>query len=167
MIDRTAVRGSAAAPLLGAVPSQLGIVVDDLDAAMDEFGRLFGYEWAVLRDGTTLAPYRTESGVVELPLRVAETLTGPPYLELLQAIEGTVWEPRGASYLHHVAYEVEGLEATGRELERQGYELVLTQVGTASLVTFGLFRTPDGLLIEIVDAAVIAGRRRRSDGQGR
>ena len=95
-------------------------------------------------------------------MRAAETLTGPPYVELLQAIEGSTWEPRGVSYLHHVAYEVEDLEAVGTELERQGYQLVLTQVGPTRLQTLALYRAPAGGLFEIVDAVAVAGRRTRS-----
>lgn len=150
---------SDVAPLVGRVPSQLGIVVEDLQDAMAELGRLLGCEWAILRDGTKLVPYRTETGVRELPVKAAETLTGPPYVELLEAIEGTIWEPRGSSYLHHVAYEVEDLEAVSSELERQGYQLVLTQAGSGRLQTMACYRSPDGVLFEIVDAAAVAQRR--------
>jgi catechol 2,3-dioxygenase-like lactoylglutathione lyase family enzyme len=151
-----------AAPLTGRTPSQLGIVVDDLDAALEELGGTLGDGWAILRDGASLVPYRTADGVQEYPMRVVEGLAGPPYVELIQAIEGSTWAPRGGSYLHHVAYEVEDLEATCSELERQGYELVLTQAGEARLQTFGLYRAPTGLLFEIVDAAVVGGRRVRN-----
>ena len=149
------------APLVGVTPSQLGMVVENLDVAMDELGRLLGCEWQVLRDGRALIPYRTRGGVRELPVRGAESLNGPPYLELLQAIPGTVWEPRGVSYLHHMAYEVPDLEAAAVEVERQGFELVLTQVGPGRLQTFALYQAPHGGLFEIVDGAAVAGRRRR------
>jgi Glyoxalase/Bleomycin resistance protein/Dioxygenase superfamily len=146
-------------PLLGVVPTQLGMVVEDLDAGIAELTPLLGCDWQIIRDGETLVPYRTPTGVRELPVRGAETLTGPPYLELLQAIPGSVWEPRGTSYLHHVAYEVPDLPVAADEVERMGYQLLLTQVGPERLHGFGLYRAPSGGLYEIVDAAAIARRR--------
>jgi catechol 2,3-dioxygenase-like lactoylglutathione lyase family enzyme len=151
------------APLTGRVPSQLGIVVADIEAAKRTFGQLLGCGWATLRDGRAPVPYRGADGTVEgFHLKVAESLQGPPYLELLEAIEASVWEPAGDSYLHHVAYEVEDLEAAGAELERQGYRLLLTQPSEETrLKTFGLYRRGDGIRVEVVDAAVIGARRER------
>ena len=94
----------------------LGVAVDDLDAALDTYGRLFGAEVehrATVEDqGVRAASVRIGDGRVELLEPLAEDTPVGRFLA-----------KRGPG-MHHVAYEVADLDATLAELSDAGAELV-------------------------------------------
>ena len=92
-------------PVALARPHHLGIVVADLSAAMSEMEAVVGgwYLPAMRTDGV---PVRTAAGRAQVNLKVAFSLAGPMHIELLEAVAGTVWEPRDRAYLHHTGYWV-------------------------------------------------------------
>ena len=102
------------------VPSpffQVGIIVQDLDAARDELGRALGVSW-----GTTV-----ENEVDSHPIRLCFTREGPPYLELIEGPPGSPWDASGGPRIDHVGYWTpdidrarEGLAAEGAAVEVDG-----------------------------------------------
>jgi methylmalonyl-CoA/ethylmalonyl-CoA epimerase len=123
----------------------LGVAVDDLDAALDTYGRLFG---AAVEHRATVE----DQGVEAASLRLGEDR-----LELLAALGdetpiGKFLAKRGPG-MHHVAYEVADLRAALRDLSDRGAELI-DEVPRPGL--FGLqvaFVHPDathGVLSELV-----------------
>jgi methylmalonyl-CoA epimerase len=125
----------------------LGVAVDDLDAAVQTYTRLFG---ATLEHRGRLA----DQGVV-----AASLLIGPSRVELLAATApdtpvGRFLARRGPG-MHHVAYEVDDVEKALRELDAAGAELIdpVPRIGL-----FGLqvaFVHPDavhGVLTEVVSS---------------
>ena len=93
----------------------LGVAVSDLDAAVETYRRLFGAE-VELRE--TL-----EQGVETALLRV-----GDDRIELLSSLDpdtpvGRFLERRGPG-MHHVAFEVDDVEAELEVLVAQGAELI-------------------------------------------
>ena len=123
----------------------LGLAVEDLDAALATYERLFGAEVehrATVEDqGVRAASLRIGDGRVELLEPLAEDTPVGRFLA-----------KRGPG-MHHVAYEVSDLEATLRELARAGAELIDEQPRAG---LFGLevaFVHPDsvhGVLAEVV-----------------
>jgi methylmalonyl-CoA/ethylmalonyl-CoA epimerase len=123
----------------------LGLAVEDLDAALATYERLFGAEVehrATVEDqGVRAASLRIGDGRVELLEPLAEDTPVGRFLA-----------KRGPG-MHHVAYEVSDLEATLRELARAGAELIDEQPRAG---LFGLevaFVHPDsvhGVLSEVV-----------------
>jgi methylmalonyl-CoA/ethylmalonyl-CoA epimerase len=123
----------------------LGVAVEDLDAALATYERLFGAEIehrATVEDqGVRAASLRIGDGRVELLEPLAEDTPVGRFLA-----------KRGPG-MHHVAYEVSDLEATLHELARAGAELI-DERPRAGL--FGLevaFVHPDsvhGVLSEVV-----------------
>jgi methylmalonyl-CoA/ethylmalonyl-CoA epimerase len=94
----------------------LGYAVEDIEAASRFYSENFGAE-------TTEPEVVEEQGVVAATFRVGESM-----IELVQPTRpdspvGRFLERRGEG-VHHVAYEVEDLEAALRELKRSGVELV-------------------------------------------
>jgi methylmalonyl-CoA epimerase len=125
----------------------LGVAVDDLDAALDTYGRLFGAEVehrATVEDqGVRAASVRIGDGRVELLEPLAEDTPVGRFLA-----------KRGPG-MHHVAYEVADLDATLAELSDAGAELVDVRPREG---LFGLevaFVHPDsvhGVLSEVVSS---------------
>ena len=94
----------------------LGYAVEDLEAASRFYNENFGAE-------PTEPEVVEEQGVVATTFRVGESM-----IELVQPTRpdspvGRFLERRGEG-VHHVAYEVEDLEAALRELKRSGVQLV-------------------------------------------
>jgi methylmalonyl-CoA/ethylmalonyl-CoA epimerase len=123
----------------------LGVAVDDLDEALDTYGRLFGAE---LERRETVA----EQGV-----EVASLWIGDDRVELLAALDedtpvGRFLAKRGPG-MHHVAYEVEDVGAAIHELAAQGAELIDEQPRRGFFGLEVAFVHPDavhGVLAEIV-----------------
>jgi methylmalonyl-CoA epimerase len=126
----------------------LGVAVDDLDAAVATYERLFG---ALVEHRETVP----DQGVEAASLRVGEGR-----VELLASLGdetpvGRFLAKRGPG-MHHVAFEVSDLRSSLAELERQGAELIDAEPREG---LFGLqvaFVHPDsahGVLAELVSDA--------------
>jgi catechol 2,3-dioxygenase-like lactoylglutathione lyase family enzyme len=106
----------------------VGHLVPDLLGAMDALSRRLQLTWAT--------PFEMDSGfetpdggVDSDPVRIAFSVQGPPFLELIEVVPraGSIFaEPAGGG-LHHIGYyaerwrdEVARLTADGMELERTG-----------------------------------------------
>ena len=94
----------------------VAVAVRDLDEAIDRYGRLFGAE---LEHRDTVS----EQGV-----EAAAVLVGASRIELLAATDedtpvGRFLARRGPG-MHHVAYEVDDIEAQLAALDEQGVELI-------------------------------------------
>jgi methylmalonyl-CoA/ethylmalonyl-CoA epimerase len=123
----------------------LGVAVEDLDAALATYERLFG------------AKVEHRATVEDQGVRAASLRVGDGRVELLEPLAedtpvGRFLAKRGPG-MHHVAYEVSDVEATLRELARAGAELIDEQPREG---LFGLevaFVHPDsvhGVLSEVV-----------------
>jgi methylmalonyl-CoA epimerase len=126
----------------------LGVAVDDLDAALDTYTRLFG------------ARLEHRARVPDQGVEAAAVLVGENRVELLAATGddtpvGKFLASRGPG-MHHVAYEVDDLNAALTALVREGVELI---DATPRAGLFGLevaFLHPDsvhGVLAEVVSRA--------------
>ena len=134
----------AAAPFAGAI-DHVGIAVDDLDAAAEQYRNLLGSE-PVHRE-------RIESqGVEEVLFRV-----GDSHVQLLGALGpetavGRFLAKRGEG-LHHVAYRVDDVAAALETLRRAGVRLVDETPRPGSRGTTIAFVHPSafrGVLVELV-----------------
>jgi methylmalonyl-CoA epimerase len=123
----------------------LGVAVDDLDAAVSTYERLFG------------ASVEHRATVVDQGVEAASVRVGSSRVELLAALGddtpvGRFLANRGPG-MHHVAYEVDDVGAELVELARNGAELIDTAPRPG---LFGLqvaFVHPDavhGVLSELV-----------------
>ena len=126
----------------------VGLAVEDLDGALDTYGRLFG------------ARLEHRSRVEEQGVDAAFIRVGESRLELLGALEpdtpvGRFLAKRGPG-MHHVAYEVDDIGAALAHLSQAGAELIDE---TPRYGMFGLdvaFVYPDsvhGVLSEVVCAS--------------
>jgi methylmalonyl-CoA/ethylmalonyl-CoA epimerase len=123
----------------------VGIAVDDLEAAVQEYGRAFGVEPAHRE--------RVEDqGVEEVLFRV-----GSSYIQLLGALGpdtpvGRFLARRGEG-VHHVGYRVEDVEAALKHLAAEGVRLIDGSPRPGSRGTTVAFVHPKGfrgVLVELV-----------------
>jgi methylmalonyl-CoA/ethylmalonyl-CoA epimerase len=123
----------------------LGVAVEDLDAALATYGRLFG------------AALEHRRAVPDQGVEAAAVLVGAGRVELLSALGddtpvGRFLASRGPG-MHHVAYEVDDVQAALADLAATGAELIDSEPRAG---LFGLevaFVHPDsvhGVLSEVV-----------------
>jgi len=129
-----------------------GIVVDDLEAAKEELGRSLGLTW---RDGGADVRLTDADGVRTVHTAYVLSIEGPHHVELVQAIEGTLWTALAPGHAHHVGYWVDDVPAAAAELVRLGSEQVASiaiKDGRPPMCTYHRSRT--GLYLEVVDRAL-------------
>ncbi len=125
-----------------------GLVVDDLEAAKEEFGRLLGLTWL---GGGGRVQMHTAEGPSTVVTKYAISADGPHHLELVQSVPGTLYTANGSTRAHHVGYWVDDVQAVSNALSHSG-------LSNAVLISFGGDRPPitayheagDGFWIEIV-----------------
>jgi hypothetical protein len=88
----------------------VGIVVEDIHAAMIEFSALVGVTWE--------EPHASTYGDSEIV--VAYTNEGPPYLELIQGGKGGPWSIESGSRLDHIGYSSDDVEGDSRHFAESG-----------------------------------------------
>ena len=126
-----------------------GIVVPDLDAAMEELGSQLGLTWAPVRHGERTVRHRGR--LVTTDLRLTYSMEGPPHLELIGEARGTPWEPTGGG-IHHAGFWVPDLRDTGRLLARAGMTPEATyDAEDGGLLGFAYFTDANGFRVEILD----------------
>jgi hypothetical protein len=125
---------------------QAGIVVPDLERAMQELTDALDVHWAK----------PVERQFEGSPLRMVFSLDGPPYLELVEGPPGSPWEATDGPRLDHLGYWSEDLVADRDRLAAGGFG-VEAYVPPAGGVGYGYFRAPaTGLRIELIDSSVRA-----------
>jgi len=127
------------------------VVVDDLDAALTKFSELFGYRWSDAFEGRVQV--WLPDGEREVLLRFVYSRTFPR-VEVIQAIDGTVWVPGAGSGIHHLGYWSDDVERDARRLEARGY--VREALGRAANgpAPWSYHRAPGGFRVELVDRAL-------------
>jgi methylmalonyl-CoA/ethylmalonyl-CoA epimerase len=120
--------------LEGRAPDQIGILVRDLEEALERYDRIWGGgRWRVYTYGPKLVPrltYRSEPARHEA--RIALT-AGSPQLELVEPRIGPSiyeeWSTRHGEGLHHLGFWVESLAGAIAEMAAAGYEVVQSGAG--------------------------------------
>ena len=132
----------------------IGIVVDDLDAALVEIGYLFGYEWCPVFAIET--PVVLPEGEIMADLRFVYSRT-EPRVELIRAMPGTPWVPAKDSGIHHAGYWSDDMTRDGRRLNASGYAEEAMGVLPDGTAIWAYYRSPRGLRIELVSRQLQAG----------
>jgi Glyoxalase/Bleomycin resistance protein/Dioxygenase superfamily len=120
----------------------VGLVVSNLERAMDELGPALGTTWT----------HVSERAIGEWEVRVAFAVDGPPFLELIEGSPGSPWDPSRHAGLHHLAWWSEDRVA---ERERLGIAGFRHEVGGTCVAPVS------GLRIQLKDTAERAAFRER------
>jgi lactoylglutathione lyase len=131
----------------------VGYVVQDLEAAMKEFGGLMTSEWALVARRVS-ATWDPKSGRRDVPIGVTYSRTGPPHVELVEGVAGSLWEPSERPRLHHVGVWAGDMIAESAALTTQGYPVVGHGLDAdGQTARFVYHDVGHGPLLELVDAA--------------
>jgi catechol 2,3-dioxygenase-like lactoylglutathione lyase family enzyme len=133
--------------------SHVGVVVDDLDRAIEHYASAFGWRFSErLRMGPLeLHAPGEPSGLLPVDLQVAWSVDSAPPLELICGGQETLWGvPRGEHRIHHIGYWVDDIAAAAARARAGGYEpeVLLTADGGRG---FGYYRGPGGMRIELIE----------------
>ena len=101
----------------------VGLVVPDVDEAMDDFSGQFGLGWAPVQERELTI--RHLGRLVTTGLRFTYSVQGPPHLELIGVAPGSPWEPAGS--MHHVGFWADkGLVTVHRPQESMDLDVSLS-----------------------------------------
>jgi|ETNmetMinimDraft_35_1059890.scaffolds.fasta_scaffold307311_1 hypothetical protein len=129
----------------------IGVVVPNLDKAMDELGAAFGYDWSTIRD-VDFVDLATPNGKTSAKLRIAFASPGPPWVEVIEARDASVWSASTGAALHHLAYWVDDLEKESEHLESVGMGFELGRSDEEGRLSgFAYHLNPQGGRVELVD----------------
>jgi len=92
-------------------PFQIGIFVQDLEAAMTQVGSALGLTWSDIRDREL-----DDGG----HLRVVFSHQGPPHIELIEGPPGSAWDASAGPRIDHLGYWSDDFAADRDRLERDG-----------------------------------------------
>jgi Glyoxalase/Bleomycin resistance protein/Dioxygenase superfamily len=134
------------------VPSDLfeiGLIVANLEDAIDQFHRAFGYTFSIIVEG--VLPTRDEQGETVPTMRMAVS-RGTPQIELLEASPGTHLLPPAGTGLHHLGYYVDDLDGESKQLAASGIPFARGGFADERFPANWVFHEmADGTLIELVD----------------
>jgi len=121
----------------------VAVLVDDLDEAIERYGRTLGLTFGARQDrclsvGTSGAPD------VDTNLSLVYSHQGPPYIELMQATADTgVWGKHRSPGFHHIGAWVDDLDGRLAELAAEGTRAEAT-LGMSGKV-IAVYLEPDDL----------------------
>jgi hypothetical protein len=132
----------------------VGIVVNDLDAALADFAALFGHEWCPKLSVST--PVVLPDGEATLDLVFTYSRT-EPRVEVIQSMPGTLWMPSEGSGIHHLGYWSDDVAADAALLTARGYAAEATGARPDGTAVWTYHRSASGPRIEIVSRDIAAG----------
>ncbi len=153
----------------GRGPSQVGILVDDIEDALARYDALWGGgPWRGFRYGAGTVPeltYRGKPGSYEVTIAINQTT---PQIELLQVVEGPSiydeWLARHGPGLHHLGFWVDSMAGAIESMASAGYELIQSGAGYGldGDGGYSYFDTERdfGVLLEAIE---VPSRRREAD----
>lgn len=121
---------------------QVGVLVEDLEAAQRELANSLGLEWSET----------VERRNGEWTLRACFSKQGPPYLELIEGPAGSPWEATHGSRIDHIGYWADDLHSDKQRFAAAGLDLEHDGTATGAMFTYHRGRD-SGLRVEFLDAS--------------
>jgi catechol 2,3-dioxygenase-like lactoylglutathione lyase family enzyme len=132
----------------------VGMLVPDLDRAMDEVGGPLGLTWARVQYVAERSVWTPERGLENVALSFVYSTEGPQHIELLQGSPGSVWDGQHASGLHHVGAWSDDVAADAARFVAAGWRVAAAAVAPDDgYGSFAYVVPPTGLIVELVSSA--------------
>jgi predicted enzyme related to lactoylglutathione lyase len=119
---------------------QVGVLVSDIDAAMEQMSAALGLTWGAVKTDSTF----------DSEMKVVFSRQGPPFFELIQGAPGSQWDVTNGSKLDHLAYWVADVEAERERLVALGAEVVVDGPAKGLPLNYHLIDAA-GFRIEVFD----------------
>jgi hypothetical protein len=130
-----------------------GIVVADVEAAMQELTDVAGYRW--MKPVTHPVPVWTPAGETTVTITMVYS-HDEHRLELIEEIPGTSWVRSATGAVHHLGYFVDDVAAASEALVRRGLPVELGAGMQGGRPTgFAYHLSADGIRIEVVERSVL------------
>jgi predicted enzyme related to lactoylglutathione lyase len=128
-----------------------GLLVRDLGAAMDHYGRTLNLTWARPFTFEALPLWTPKTGLQHLRLEVTYSIEGPQHLEIQVGPKGSHYDP-GLHSGFHVGCWVDDVRAEVTAMQREGWQVVAAGATPEDgWGTFVYLEPPGGgLTVEIV-----------------
>jgi hypothetical protein len=127
-----------------------GLVVDDIDASMKELAPALGVDWRPPMTITRRVRFdRSHERVMELVS--VYTVQGPPYIELVRGIPGTLWSTEAGGRVHHLGFSTDRLDEACAQLERAGMRQVVCDAGEdGTFEVYAYYAAASGPYVEVM-----------------
>jgi catechol 2,3-dioxygenase-like lactoylglutathione lyase family enzyme len=125
-----------------------GMVVTNLEESAAQYCELFGLRWAPPRPSRLQV--RVDGILQQVELVATYSVQGPPYLELIEEISGSVWASEALG-LNHVGFWASDLPSAAKALERSGLPArAFDEDADEAMKRFSYHRGTDGIWLELV-----------------
>lgn len=128
----------------------VGVLVPDIEQAMEEYGSSLGCSWSSIMVRTDQRIWTAENGQQEVHLKAVYSTRGPQYLELIEGQAGTFWDPASHRGVHHVGAWADVARVTEDLLDRGWTLLASQQSPEVGYGSFSYVQSPTGLILEPV-----------------
>jgi len=135
---------------------QIGIVVADIDKAVEYYSSIFGWgPFQVVEYETKGMTYRGQKGDCRLKLAFAQS--GPIEIELIQVLEGetphTEFLREKGEGLHHLRFHIDDLDGMLAELAKEGIEPIWQHRYPDVGISFAYLNTDKigGVMFELIE----------------
>jgi hypothetical protein len=133
----------------------VGIVVNDIDAAMAQFSVATGITWAPVQRDIPVH-YGTPDGEVDWNSSFVYSKE-MPHIELLQQIPGSIWDKTG---FHHLGLWSPDVDADSRKIEQSGCAWEVAMVDDAGTRVGGCYHWLDDAFARIELCSIPLSRPR-------
>jgi Glyoxalase/Bleomycin resistance protein/Dioxygenase superfamily len=144
---------ATAAPLRPADLYHVAIVVDDVEAAMQQWSALAGYRW--MQPVEAPVPVWTAAGETVVTLQMVYSID-EPRLELIREVPGTTWVRSGPNAIHHVGYFVDDVGVASAVLADRGVPLEACGCAHGARPSgFAYHLGADGVRVEVIHRSAL------------
>jgi Glyoxalase/Bleomycin resistance protein/Dioxygenase superfamily len=127
---------------------QVGVLVEDIEAAMTELSSALGCTWGKVTNPT----------VDGWSIRVVFSVEGPPHIELIEGVPGSPWDTSSGSRIDHIGFWSDDLDASADRAISGGLPLSKDADGRVVNLPFVYHDArASGMRVEFIDASTREG----------
>jgi Glyoxalase/Bleomycin resistance protein/Dioxygenase superfamily len=125
----------------------IGYVVPDLSVALKDFGAFLRVDWTPITE--KVRTVRSEGDEQVLTFKVAYSVQGPPKIEVIEGIVGTLWQADDGPRMHHIGVRMMNVDAESKRLRDMGMKQLAAGLHDDGRVRWAFHPSPAGGLVEL------------------
>ncbi len=145
----------------------VGIIVPDLETGLAEIANRFGVTFPdpPPTSGADVL-VKTSAGEMRAEVIGVYSAEGPPYLEVIRAVPGTVWEATEGSRIHHLGAFVDDLDDEVARLKAEGFDVEATLDVGGGMMAVSYMNSALGVRQELLPGHMREGMLANLRGEG-